>query len=83
LYFILILFLFTDFDQSEMVTEEVVSTETGNTPTPHQLDYSGNRKTPTQYSQTYIKRSLFGQRQKWSFKTGDLLKEVQFICNFL
>ncbi|CAC5365765.1 SMAD6 [Mytilus coruscus] len=30
----------TDFGQSEMVTDEVVSTETGNTPTPHQLNYS-------------------------------------------
>jgi len=23
------------------------------------------------------------RQKKWSFKTGDLLKEVQFICNFL
>lgn len=32
-------FTFSDFDQSEME-----STETGNTPTPHQLDYTGNNK---------------------------------------
>ena len=25
----------------------------------------------------------FGTKKTWSFKTGDLLKEVQFICNFL
>ena len=31
------------------------------------------------YSQTCIKRSLSGQRKKWSFKTGHLLNEVQFI----
>lgn len=33
------IFMFSDFDQSEME-----STETGNTPTPHQLDYTGNVK---------------------------------------
>ena len=31
------------------------------------------------YSQYCIKRSPLGQRKKWSFKTGDHLKEVQFI----
>jgi len=35
-----------------------------------------------EYSQTRIKRTLLGQI-KWSSKTGDLLKEVQFIWNFL
>ena len=54
-----------------MVTEEVVSTETGNTPTPHQLDYSGNRN--TQYSQTHIKRSLFGQ---FFLDKSSLLRQV-------
>jgi len=34
-------------------------------------------------SQTCIKRSTLGQRKRWSFKTGDLLKEVQFMQNFL
>jgi hypothetical protein len=24
-----------------------------------------------------------GKRKKWTFKTGDLLKEIQLICNFL
>jgi hypothetical protein len=24
----------------------------------------------------------FGAKKKWSYKSGDLLKEVQFICNF-
>jgi hypothetical protein len=31
------------------------------------------------YSQTCIKRSPFGTKIKWYYKTGDLLKEVQFI----
>ena len=31
------------------------------------------------HSQTCIKRSLLEQRKKWPYKTGDLLKEVQFI----
>jgi hypothetical protein len=35
-----------------------------------------------EYSQTHIKRTPLGQI-KWSSKTGDLLKEVQFIWNFL
>ena len=30
-------------------------------------------------SQTCIKRSRLGQSKKWSSKTGDLSKEVQFI----
>jgi hypothetical protein len=30
-----------------------------------------------------IKRSPLGQRKKWSYKTGDLLKEVQFKWTFL
>jgi hypothetical protein len=35
------------------------------------------------YGPTCIKRSHLGQRKKWPYKTGDLLKEVQFIWNFL
>jgi hypothetical protein len=35
------------------------------------------------YSQTCIKRSPLVQRKKWSYKTGDLLKEVQFKWTFL
>ena len=35
------------------------------------------------YSQTCIKRSPFTFGTKWPYKTGDLLKEVQFIWNFL
>jgi hypothetical protein len=35
------------------------------------------------YRQTCIKRSPLGKRKKWTFKTGDLLKEIQLICNFL
>jgi len=35
------------------------------------------------YSQTCFKRSPLGQRKKWPYKTGDLLKEVQFILNLL
>jgi hypothetical protein len=42
--------------------------------------------TPTQqffsYSQTYIKEVTFGTQRKWSYKTSDFLKEVQFIWNF-
>ena len=35
------------------------------------------------YRQTFIKRSVtFGTRKKWPYKTGDLLKEVQFVWNF-
>jgi hypothetical protein len=30
-----------------------------------------------------IRRSPLGWKIKWSFKTGDLLKEVKFIWNFL
>lgn len=37
----------TDFDRSEMVSARVVSTETGNTPTPHQLDYSDDDMSST------------------------------------
>ena len=35
------------------------------------------------YSQTCIKRSVLGERKKWPYKTDDLLKEGQFICNYL
>jgi hypothetical protein len=35
------------------------------------------------YSQTYFKRLPLGQRKKWSFKRGDLLKEDEFIWNFV
>ena len=39
---------------------------------------------PLLYSQTCIKRSPVRRTKKmWSLKTGDLLKEVKFICNFL
>ena len=31
------------------------------------------------YSQICINRSSLGQKKKWSDKTSDLLKEVQFI----
>jgi hypothetical protein len=34
-------------------------------------------------SQSCIKKSPLGQRKKWSFKTGDLLKQVQFMWNCL
>jgi hypothetical protein len=41
----------------------------------------GGRKVDTFsiYSQTCIKRSPLGQRKSGPVKTGDLLKEVQFI----
>jgi len=35
------------------------------------------------YSQAWVKRSHLGSKKKWSFKTGDLLKKVQFIWNFV
>jgi hypothetical protein len=35
------------------------------------------------YIETCIKRSDFGTKQMWHYKTGDFLKEVQFIWNFL
>jgi len=31
------------------------------------------------FSQTCIERTPFGNRKRWSFKTGDLLQEAQFI----
>ena len=31
------------------------------------------------YSQTCIKRLPLGKKEKWPYKTCDLLKEVQFI----
>jgi len=37
----------------------------------------------TEYGQTCIKMSPLGQGKSGSFKSGDLLKEVQFIWNFL
>ena len=35
------------------------------------------------FNQTCIKRSVLGQRKKWSSKTSDLLIKVSFIWNFL
>lgn len=34
-------------------------------------------------NQTCIKRSHFQTKKKWYFKTDDLLKEEQFIWNFI
>ena len=50
--------------------------------TPDMSSYSlpdTQRRVLQNYSQTCIKRSPLGGNKNWSFKTGDLLKEVQFI----
>ena len=42
-------------------------------------EFYNHEKLNSMYSQTCIKRSPLGQKKEWSFKTCDLLKEVQFI----
>jgi hypothetical protein len=44
--------------------------------------YSTSKYDP-KYCFNCVKWSTLGQRQTWSFNTGDLLKEVQFPWNFL
>ena len=46
------------------------------------------RKKEINYLSIHVQSNLyyevtFGTNKKWSYKTGDLLKEVQFIQNFL